>query len=82
VEQDKPAIAEVLGEEVLGWRYEREDGSAVAQLRRNGITYSILKNYLGWDVLREEARNAWEGFRSLTSMYRLRKGPSGKRARF
>jgi uncharacterized protein (TIGR04255 family) len=66
VEKDKPAVAEVLGEEVLGWRYEREDGSVVIQLRRNGVTYSILKNYPGWKVLREEARSAWTEFLAVS----------------
>lgn len=62
VDMDKPASAEVLTEELLGWRYEREDGSVVIQLRRNGMTYSILKNYPGWNVLREEARSTWRDF--------------------
>jgi uncharacterized protein (TIGR04255 family) len=34
----------------------------VIQLRRNGLTYSILKNYAGWDVLREASRAAWRDF--------------------
>lgn len=44
---DKPFAAKVLTEEALGMRYEREDSSEVVQLRRNGLTYSILKNYPG-----------------------------------
>jgi uncharacterized protein (TIGR04255 family) len=60
--KDKPIQAEVLTEEVLGRRYEREDGSEVVQLRRNGLTYSVLKNYQGWDVLREAARATWQDF--------------------
>jgi uncharacterized protein (TIGR04255 family) len=66
MDMDKPASAEVLKEELLGWRYEREDGSVVIQLRRNGITYSILKNYPGWNVLSEQARNAWTEFLSVS----------------
>jgi uncharacterized protein (TIGR04255 family) len=62
MDKDKPALAEVLAEGALGWRYERDDGSEVLQLRRNGLTYSILKNYPGWDVLREAARDAWREF--------------------
>jgi uncharacterized protein (TIGR04255 family) len=61
-EADKPFAAKVLTEEALGVRYEREDGSEVVQLRRNGLTYSILKNYRGWEVLREAARDMWRVF--------------------
>jgi len=60
--KDKPIQAEVLAEGALGQRYEREDGSEVVQLRRNGITYSILKNYAGWEVLRDAASRTWEPF--------------------
>lgn len=62
VDKEEPARAEVLAEGTLGRRYEREDGSEVVQLRRNGLTYSVLKNYPGWDVLREAARNVWRDF--------------------
>jgi uncharacterized protein (TIGR04255 family) len=61
LDKDKPS-AEVLAEGALGWRYEKEDGSVVVQLRRNGMTYSILKNYPGWNILREAARDAWQEF--------------------
>lgn len=61
-EADKPFAAKVITEEALGVRYEREDGSEVVQLRRNGLTYSILKNYRGWEVLREAARDMWRVF--------------------
>src|SRR5437879_1369487 len=50
LDKDKLAKAEVVAEGALGRRYEREDGSEVIQLRRNGLTYSILKNYQGWGV--------------------------------
>jgi uncharacterized protein (TIGR04255 family) len=65
VEPAKSA-ATVLTEEILGFRYEREDGSDVVQLRKNGLTYSSLKNYPGWEVLREEARDAWQGFLAVS----------------
>jgi uncharacterized protein (TIGR04255 family) len=66
IDKDKPALAEVLAEGALGWRYERDDGSVVVQLRRNGITYSILKNYPGWNVLREAARDVWREFLAVS----------------
>ena len=62
MDKDKPALAEVLADAGLGWRYEKDDGSAVVQLRRNGLTYSILKNYPGWDGLKEVAREVWREF--------------------
>jgi uncharacterized protein (TIGR04255 family) len=62
IDKDKPASAEVLTEGAMGWRYETDDGSVVVQLRRNGMTYSILKNYSGWNVLREAARDVWREF--------------------
>ena len=62
LDKDKPALAEVLAEGALGWRHEREDGSEVVQLRRNGMTYSILKNYRGWHILSEAARHTWREF--------------------
>ena len=62
MDKDKLASAEVLAEGALGWRYAADDGSAVVQLRRNGMTYSILKNYPGWNVLREAARDVWRKF--------------------
>ena len=64
--KDKPIQAEVLSEGALGRRYEREDGSEVIQLRRNGLTYSVLKNYPGWEVLRDAARRAWQDFLTVT----------------
>lgn len=62
MDKDQPALAEVLAEGALGWRYETDDDSAVVLLRRNGMTYSIHKNYLGWDVLRQAARDVWREF--------------------
>jgi len=47
-------------EELLGWRYESPDGSRVVQLRRNGMTYSILRDYKGWPEIRDAARRVWE----------------------
>lgn len=64
--KDKPIQAEVVSEGILGRRYERDDGSEVLQLRRNGLTYSILRKYPGWEVLRDSAREAWQGFLAVS----------------
>lgn len=62
---DKPTEV-VTTDEAYGRRFDREDGSAVVQFRRNGLTYSILRNYTSWDVLREAARNAWLHFLAIS----------------
>lgn len=64
--KDKPAEAQVTTDEAFGQRYEKEDGSEVLQFRRNGVTYSILKNYTSWDMLRDAARNAWLRFLAIS----------------
>jgi uncharacterized protein (TIGR04255 family) len=66
LEKDRPFEAEVVKEEVFGRRYEKEDGSEVVQLRRNGLTHSILKNYTSGDVLMETARNSWQHFLAVS----------------
>lgn len=71
MDKDKPALAEVVAEGALGWRYEREDGSVVVQLRRNGLTYSILKNYPGWNGLREAARDVWREFLAIAGSVKV-----------
>lgn len=48
------------GEEPLGWRYESPDGSIIVQVRRNGITYSVLRGYRDWPGIREAARRVWQ----------------------
>jgi uncharacterized protein (TIGR04255 family) len=66
VEADKPMKPEVISEGMLGQRYEREDSSEIIQFRRNGMTYSILKNYPGWKVFSDAAKEMWQGFLSTT----------------
>jgi uncharacterized protein (TIGR04255 family) len=52
------------GEELHGWRYESADGSRVAQVKRNGITYSILRNYKDWPEIRDATQSVWEFYLS------------------
>ena len=47
-------------EEPFGCRYDSADGSQVAQLRRNGIAYSVLRDYKEWPEIRDAARRVWE----------------------
>lgn len=46
--------------ELHGWRYESADGARVAQVKRNGITYSILRDYKDWPEIRDATRSVWE----------------------
>ena len=71
VGKDEPAQAKVISDAPFGWRYDKDDGSEVVQLRRNGLTYSILKNYNGWDVLRLAARDQWERFVSISGLVNI-----------
>lgn len=73
VEADRPMKPEVISEGLLGQRYEREDGSEIVQFRKNGMTYSILKNYPGWGVLSASAKEMWQGFLSLVGPVNVRR---------
>ena len=54
-----PQEALKKSEELLGWCYESADGSRVAQIRRNGLTYSILRDYKDWPEIRDATRSFW-----------------------
>jgi uncharacterized protein (TIGR04255 family) len=41
--------------EPLGWRYNRSDGSRIIQLRRDGLTFSVLQGYTTWAEARDLA---------------------------
>lgn len=50
-------------EELLGWRYESEDGSRIVQLRRDGIGYSIIREYTEWADIKAAAQGIWNLYR-------------------
>jgi uncharacterized protein (TIGR04255 family) len=52
--------AMVKQQERVGWRYESEDGSRVVQMRRDGITYSILRGYKDFPEIKDAARKIWQ----------------------
>jgi len=60
--QDKPARAVVDSEQPFGRRYNNRDESRILQVRRNGMTLSILKNYTKWEDLKESARASWDQY--------------------
>jgi uncharacterized protein (TIGR04255 family) len=68
VSHDKPAHAMIIADEVLGARFDTEDKSQVVQLRRNGMTFSILRNYKDWDHIRDTARELWQRFLILAAL--------------
>lgn len=59
IDVEKPAQAVVTGEEIDGWRFDSSDGAKVIQLRRSGMTFSILKGYTRWDEFKMSAQGAW-----------------------
>jgi uncharacterized protein (TIGR04255 family) len=54
--------ASVTANELLGFRYTSSDKSRVVQLRRNGMTYSILQGYADWSHFRDSAQEIWRQF--------------------
>ena len=64
--QDKPAQAVVDSEQPFGRRYNSKDESRVLQVRRNGMTLSILKNYTNWEALRYSAHVSWDSYLEIS----------------
>lgn len=55
------AVAKNVSEQ-FGWRYDAKDGSRVAQLRRDGATYSVLKGYTSWGEAKSSAQSTWQQY--------------------
>ena len=49
----------------IGYRYDSKDGKRVIQTKLDGFTFSWLKPYETWEVLREDAYAAWQVYRDL-----------------
>jgi uncharacterized protein (TIGR04255 family) len=64
--KDEPARALVDSDQPLGRRYNSKDEARVLQVRRNGMTLSILKNYTNWEALRDSARASWERYLEIS----------------
>src|SRR5688572_7934790 len=47
-------------------RAKNGDGTVVAQFSRDGLVFSRLKPYPGWDIFIEEALDVWTVFEELT----------------
>ena len=50
------------GTELIGYRFESEDGSYVLQMKKDGVVVSQVKNYEGWEKFLDVARIAWGCF--------------------
>jgi uncharacterized protein (TIGR04255 family) len=62
--QADPKVAESGGRAAnLGLRLHSNDDKYVAQLRIDGFTLSRLAPYESWDILFQEARRLWVGYR-------------------
>jgi len=49
----------------VGYRYNSNDGKRVIQAKLDGFTFSWLKPYEDWEVLRRNAYAAWQVYRDL-----------------
>ena len=49
-----------------GFNFSSADGRQIAQVRRDGFTFSRLSPYETWEGLRDEARRLWEIYRAAT----------------
>ena len=67
IAKDKPSQASVTSDEVQGVRFQIADGVQILQYRRNGITFSILRNYTAWGPFVDEARKLWQQFLQASS---------------
>ena len=54
--------AAVMADEILGFRYDSLDKSRIVQLKRNGMTYSILREYTDWNQMKATAKAMWERY--------------------
>lgn len=53
--------------DIHGYRLETEDGRKVAQLRKNGFTFSLLRPYTSWEEVSEEARELYKLYSEAVS---------------
>jgi uncharacterized protein (TIGR04255 family) len=49
----------------VGYRYDSKDGKRVIQTKLDGFTFSWLKPYENWEILRREAYATWQLYRDL-----------------
>jgi uncharacterized protein (TIGR04255 family) len=55
-------LASLGSQELMGIRCDSDDGRFVTQVRRDGITLSIVRDYRDWDELEARTLEVWNGF--------------------
>jgi uncharacterized protein (TIGR04255 family) len=56
-----PSISDKANER-YGWRYTTNESSRVVQLRRDGMTYSVLQGYTNWEEMKASAQMFWRQY--------------------
>jgi uncharacterized protein (TIGR04255 family) len=56
-----PPIAQER-DEPFGWRYATAGGSRIVQLRRDGLTFSVLQGYTNWAETKASAHAVWQQY--------------------
>lgn len=51
--------------EIIGYRYETEDGRNILQLKVDGFTFSRLEPYEDWESMVNEAKELWEKYTDI-----------------
>ncbi len=64
--QDSETKRSTQKEIVLGFAYESLEKHRVVQSRLDGFTYSQLKKYETWDILKNEAARLWDIYLEVT----------------
>jgi uncharacterized protein (TIGR04255 family) len=52
-------------QELMGVRCDSDDGRSITQVRRDGITFSIIKDYSDWTELEAQTMGVWRTFLDL-----------------
>ncbi|MEM0963461.1 MAG: TIGR04255 family protein [Bacteroidota bacterium] len=56
------AVSAPMRPTVIGYRYADREGIHVAQLREDGVTFSVLRRYVSWGEMVEQATPVFEAY--------------------
>jgi uncharacterized protein (TIGR04255 family) len=57
-----PPLIPQKADEQFGWRYTKNDGSRIIQLRRDGATFSVMQGYTTWADAKDFALRALQQY--------------------